>query len=475
MTIYLMSSIRISLGVFVVLSFLSSCDSNSPEEEVLMFRSSFVEPSQQRSGDALAGYEYLTTGDYVGTGIPLEVFTALLPLLDFGSLGEISRDGNNQGLPAEFNASVAPNGVWTASPNCLTCHAGELDGEYIIGLGNTSTDYSINSAAIIPFMDNAVRLTHGTDSPEWEAYLPFREATLATGPNIVLRSRGVNPADRLTFVLAAHRNPSDLAWSNEAIFPLPIPSEPVPSDVPPWWLMKKKNAMFYTALGRGDFSRISMTSSLLTLRDIGDAQSIDSRFPDIMSYINSIEAPRYPRSVDESRAEQGSQIFENKCSTCHGTYGSTSSYPNLVIHRDDIGTDPALLDSYQLNSDFIDRYNNESWFGSGQNRGRLEISDGYLAPPLDGIWASAPYLHNGSVPNVEAVLNSPIRPDVWTRDFDSSSYDYQRLGWEWDSAVGDEGNVYDTRISGYGNDGHLYGDSLSEGDRIKVIEYLKTL
>ena len=36
-------------------------------------------------------------------------------------------------------------------------------------------------------------------------------------------------------------------------------------------------------------------------------------------------------------------------------------------------------------------------------------------PPLDGVWATAPYLHNGSVPTLEAVLKSSDRPALWQR------------------------------------------------------------
>jgi hypothetical protein len=53
---------------------------------------------------------------------------------------------------------------------------------------------------------------------------------------------------------------------------------------------------------------------------------------------------------------------------------------------------------------------NKSWFTSGENAARLVPYKGYIAPPLDGIWITAPYLHNGSVPALEAVLNSKLRP-----------------------------------------------------------------
>ena len=57
---------------------------------------------------------------------------------------------------------------------------------------------------------------------------------------------------------------------------------------------------------------------------------------------------------------------------------------------------------------------------------------GYQAPPLDGIWATAPYFHNGSVPTVYHVLNSKARPKIFTRSYrtDLDAYDPVKLGWK---------------------------------------------
>ena len=64
----------------------------------------------------------------------------------------------------------------------------------------------------------------------------------------------------------------------------------------------------------------------------------------------------------------------------------------------------------------IDWYN-RSWFSKGDHPAKLVPFNGYIAPPLDGVWITAPYFHNGSVPTIEAVLNSKFRPTYWTRDF----------------------------------------------------------
>jgi hypothetical protein len=55
---------------------------------------------------------------------------------------------------------------------------------------------------------------------------------------------------------------------------------------------------------------------------------------------------------------------------------------------------------------------------------------GYIAPPLDGIWATAPYLHNGSVPDLATLLKSSSRPTYWLRSFDDGDYDLTNVGWK---------------------------------------------
>ena len=95
---------------------------------------------------------------------------------------------------------------------------------------------------------------------------------------------------------------------------------------------------------------------------------------------------------------------------------------------------------------------------------------------MDGIWATAPYLHNGSVPTLEDVLNSEQRPTFWERGFNSTDLDFDKVGWNYtERSSADSKTVYDTTLPGYGNQGHIYGDRLSAEERRDLIEYLKTL
>ena len=79
--------------------------------------------------------------------------------------------------------------------------------------------------------------------------------------------------------------------------------------------------------------------------------------------------------------------------------------PSKIVPLDVIGTDPAR--SLGVSDRAVEHYN-ATWFGEGYPVDTERI--GYQAPPLDGIWASAPYLHNGSVPTLHALLKSSTRP-----------------------------------------------------------------
>jgi hypothetical protein len=98
-----------------------------------------------------------------------------------------------------------------------------------------------------------------------------------------------------------------------------------------------------------------------------------------------------------------------------------------------------------------------------------------VAPPLDGVWATAPYLHNGSVPTLTALLDSRQRPARWRRDHASDVYDLRAVGWPYTAGTAGDAQTYDTTLPGYGAGGHTFGDALDAAQRSALLEYLKTL
>lgn len=430
----------------------------------------YIPAHPQRSGDAGEGCNYLLYGDYVDAGIP---YAAFVNFYGSDNSNKLGRFGDNAQINHAFTATDAANGVRIVSPNCFQCHAQTLNGKLVVGLGNSFADFTTNQANATPLIDAAITLLYGPGSDEWDAYSPFRDAVNAVGPHVVTDVIGLNTADKLAAVLASHRDKTDLTWISSP--QLPVPNQMYPSDVPPWWVLKKKHAMFYTGIGRGDFARIMMASSVLTLKDSAKARIVDNNFADVQAFLYSLEPPEYPLPVDAGLVAQGKTIFTNNCANCHGTYGATETYPNLMIPLNIIGTDPKLAQGYHLYPEFVTWYN-DSWFSKGIYGAQIVAGDGYVAPPLDGIWATAPYLHNGSVPTLEDLLNSSQRPDYWERTGSTSDIDYVKMGWNYTvkSAAGGK-TVYSKDIPGCDNIGHTFGDALSTADRAALIEYLKTI
>jgi mono/diheme cytochrome c family protein len=94
----------------------------------------------------------------------------------------------------------------------------------------------------------------------------------------------------------------------------------------------------------------------------------------------------------------------------------------------------------------------------------------YKARPLDGIWATAPYLHNGSVPTLWDLLSAERPKTFWvgTRQFDPV-----KVGFITTEVPG--AFLFDTAIPGNLNGGHTWGTTLSESEKLDLIEYLKSL
>ncbi|MDF2189440.1 c-type cytochrome [Paraflavitalea sp. CAU 1676] len=429
-----------------------------------------IPPSAQRlGGDPQKGYEYLTTGDYVKGGVP---YSSFVMGLGKDKRNLLQRDGKNENLPFAYTAVTASNGEILVAPNCLQCHAEVFNGELILGLGNTSIDFTQNDKMNIKNLKTLESWLKLTAPKKYQAAKSFIEVAKAIGNNLQTDVQGVNAADRLAALLVAHRDPVTFKWNDTA--QLDIPGEVIPTDVPAWWLLKKKHAMFYNGFGRGDFGKFLGASNLLTVVDTSESAEVDSHMPDLLAYIYSLQPPKYPGPIDGQLATAGEKVFINNCSKCHGTYGEGGQFPNLLIPAAVIQTDSMLSKSNYSNPQFVAWFN-KSWFTQGSHPARLEPFDGYLAQPLDGIWATAPYLHNGSVPTLEALLNSDLRPAYWSRNFDKPEYNYDQLGWVYKKQEQPGKNVYNTHKTGYGNYGHSFGDRLTPEERKAVLEYLKKL
>ncbi len=431
-------------------------------------------PDTQRPGDPVKGRRALLEQNYVSCGLPERVFRELLG--DTAVSQAPDRNAAADGLPYNVNVFVDSTGTSIVSNNCLTCHGSTLFGELVVGLGNEFLDFTGDSSALA---ERAGLLVNGeSETLAWEHYA---DRVAAIAPYIRTHTIGVNPANNLTFALLAHRDAQTHAWSDQPLMAMP-PVDPPPVSVPPWWRMHKKPAMFNLGEGRHDHARLMMAASMLCTDTFEELDTIDAYAPDIRAYIASLQPPPWPFDVDTALAAAGESLFEANCAQCHGSYGDQPTYPAQLVPIEVVGTDSTLVDFVHGDGvRFIDWFN-RSYYG------QLSVAApgaGYVAPPLDGIWATGPFLHNGSVPSIRAVLDSANRPRYWQHSAQSTDskahYNQRDLGWNYESLTtgkdpqGGTPLVYDTDLPGYANTGHRFGDHLSEHERSAVIEYIKTL
>lgn len=414
----------------------------------------------QRAGDPQRGWQALISEGYVGCGVPRGLWQTLGWNVPEAMRLSRSRGGD---LPYFMNSFTAPSGVELVTANCLGCHAAFLRGKLVIGLGEASNDFTIDASSELAvaglLLPEPARSEH--------TKLTQRVRALARA---VSRTVGANPADHIAAVLFAHRDPRSLAWSDEPKIAIPDDEPIIPVDVPAWWLLKKKTAMFHTGAGRGDHARIMMTASVLCVDDVATARAIDSYFPDVRAFILSLSPPPFPGAIDGAAVARGERVFERSCSRCHGM---GDRYITRIIPLATVKTDPLLARHAQFAAPFIEWFN-RSFYGE---RSRLEPGDGYVAPPLDGVWATAPYLHNGSIPNLAALLDSTKRLPRTAIIRGAHSYDLDQVGWPnvAPDAATESKFVYDRALPGYSNGGHMFGDDLTTAERAAVLEYLKTL
>lgn len=111
-----------------------------------------------------------------------------------------------------------------------------------------------------------------------------------------------------------------------------------------------------------------------------------------------------------------------------------------------------------------------------------EVSDNallaYKARPLNGVWSSAPFLHNGSVPNLYQLL-LPAKERDKQFYLGSMEFDPKQVGYQMTQVK--DAFLFDTSLAGNSNAGHEYGagygglPALTDNERWALIEYIKTL
>jgi hypothetical protein len=143
------------------------------------------------------------------------------------------------------------------------------------------------------------------------------------------------------------------------------------------------------------------------------------------------------------------------------------SYDEKRVPVEKVGTDSAYADAndYEFSRRIADT-------PIGALYERVPPENTYVARPLLGVRLRFPYLHNGSVPSLRALLTPPEERPRSFRVGLGALIDDDAVGYSLEST---RGQVRDTTIEGNRATGHPFGTTLSEEEKRALIAYLRTL
>jgi cytochrome c peroxidase len=431
--------------------------------------------ASQQDGDAIEGEKVFYDQAFSATpsSIPVWVFEALqdleprfAPKALTERYGLLYREGRT--LPIGFTTASAM-GMSRLSFNCSICHVGLVNGRQTPGMPNTNL-------RLQDFEDDFMALMAG---PGFTADKVVA-AVKARHPEI----SAVDEANmRLWMGLArwtaGNRKPSphragpgrfDLLGTFKARLKLPAHEFNAQMDIASLFGVRTLKRYPRDGAIGGDQDLVRY----LIVRISGDNTPLKNGKPpqwvrDLNAYMHTFEPPKYPYAIDQAKAARGHQVFRNTCSPCHGSYELYDErHPNRIIPLAVVGTDPNRIQVWDEAS--IRFVKNDPLM----KKLDLQPGVGFVPPSLKGVWATSPYLHNGSVPTLYGVLNTSARPARFYRGGDH--FDPVHVGIATIDKPADASQfLYDTTIPGNRNIGHPFGVPLSDDERWAVIEYLKTL
>ena len=190
----------------------------------------------------------------------------------------------------------------------------------------------------------------------------------------------------------------------------------------------------------------------------------------IERFLEQSGAPPSPYRPDASGCQRGRVVYVANCASCHDPSGARVL---TIIPVGEVGTDAHRVEMWTDES--RDAYGN---YREGYDWGfrYFQNVEGYVSEPLDGLWARAPYLHNGSVPTLVDLLEpAQRRPVRFVRG--GEVLDPVRGGFAapaCSALLTRPEFCFDTTMPGNSNRGHLYGTALLPAEKSDLVAYLLT-
>jgi mono/diheme cytochrome c family protein len=461
-----------------------------------------------------------------------ELFPDYLPDQERGrgyaAFGMIYEEGRDPRFDLPIGMSMRRvQGIDRVYFNCAVCHTGtvrdapDAPARVVLGmpanrfdlgalatfLGNASADWRFRSDRMFPMIEQleAARAAIDTADDRYrpDPLNPVDELVFRYVGISLMREQLLTLTSRLSFVDPTSWGPGRVDTFNPPKALLGFPMEKAPerekvgnADLPAVWNQRWKEGMQLhwdgnnTSVNERNLSAGFGTGATPTTIDKDKVLRIAAFLWD------QATPPAFPAGrIRPGLAAQGERIYRDSCWSCHGNReppfrtDGDGGLVGTVTPIAEIGTDRARLDSYTPE---LARAQNSLYAGfpADERRCREAPEDtsgcyparfshfrktyGYANMPLDGLWLRAPYLHNGSVPDLAALLEPPgNRPQVF--HIGNDVYDYDRVGFVSSGPHAERaGWRFDTAVRGNGNGGHVYGTNLTGDEKAALLEYLKT-
>lgn len=454
------------------------------------------EPEQQFASEE-ERFKYGSIGAENDRGIPYWIWIALPRIFPdkmpgpggYKSFGLVWEEGKE--LPVGFTKRVI--GFPRVANNCAICHTGTWRSkpDEVPHVVATAPSHTTDVQGLLRFLTSAAK------DPRFNADTILGEIQQMTKLSFIDRQIYrylIIPFTRRALV----QQEGQLAWMNRPGWPqwgkgrddpmnltkyfmtsMPVDNSTGQADFPSVWNLKvrKGDNLFLNWSCDTPAVRSVLIDSALGL----GARPNDwflHRMEELDNFLSEWPSPKYPFPIDNGLAKTGESIYAQHCADCH-TPGAART--NRPIPIDEIKTDRERMDTWlQAAADEANRVVK----GLGINRPNMVKQEAYQSPPLDGIWMRAPYLHNGSVPNLREMLEpEDKRTTVFYRGYDvynpedvgfiTSNAEAEHFGWK--IQIERAGWKHDVSERGNGNKGHTYGTSLTPTEKRALLEYLKTL
>jgi hypothetical protein len=389
--------------------------------------------------------------------------------------------------------------------SCAACHSESLFGKPIIGLTNktprANETFYLASFIVPKISAGVLRRTTAATTDELDMWREGQEVFKWIGvkkPQIL----GLDTSLATVSLSLSKRESDPYATISPEAYLNPRPdilnhfvadSKPMP-----WFTLKYKTRwlsdgsvisgnpiltnILWNEVGRG--------VDLKKLEEWAQSPKAQEQIIELTSAVFGTTPPKYTdffgtKSIDLEKAKRGEAVFNQSCFKCHGSYDKNwdQGFETTKVHYPEVtqvknvGTDPNRWMAMKDLSKDLNRLAFSDTFNI-----KVVPQEGYVPPPLVGIWTRWPYFHNNSAPTLCDVLKapesrrtswyvgSPVDPET---DYDQECNGFPELS-KAPKAWRTKDRLFDTQKSGQTNTGHAK-TVLGDEEISDVVMFLKTL